>query len=73
MRDWFVRNNGCTPQNPPEPAQGSMTHRVTIYAGCSAWLPGEVWKFFTQFQTSGWNADWTHDVPRPPMTSVDRG
>ncbi|MEU6667999.1 cellulose binding domain-containing protein [Streptomyces sp. NPDC046727] len=81
MRDRFVRNNGCTPQNPPEPAQGSLTHRVTSYAGCSAghpvvwaafdeghiaapqdgatgdsgsrtWLPQEIWKFFTQFQTS---------------------
>ncbi|MDT0478936.1 cellulose binding domain-containing protein [Streptomyces doebereineriae] len=80
MRDTFVRNNGCTPQNPPEPAQGSLTHRVTTYSGCSTghpvawaafdeghiaapqdgapgdsgrtWLPGEVWKFFTQFQTS---------------------
>ncbi|MEW2609876.1 cellulose binding domain-containing protein [Streptomyces sp. NPDC047880] len=81
MRDRFVRNNGCTPQNPPEPAQGSLTHRVTTYSGCStghpvawaafdeghiaapqdgapgdsgrSWLPGEVWKFFTQFQSSG--------------------
>ncbi|MER5373332.1 cellulose binding domain-containing protein [Streptomyces sp. NPDC002553] len=80
LRDRFVRNNGCTPQNPPEPAQGSLTHRVTAYSGCSAghpvawaafdeghiaapqdgapgdsgrtWVPGEVWKFFTQFQTS---------------------
>lgn len=80
LRDRFVRNNGCTPQNPPEPAQGSLTHRVTTYAGCSAghpvawaafdeghiaaprdgapgdsgstWVPQEVWKFFTQFQTS---------------------
>ncbi|MCE0446534.1 hypothetical protein LT493_23435 [Streptomyces tricolor] len=26
MRDRFVGNNGCTPQNPPEPAQGSLTH-----------------------------------------------
>ncbi|MFJ4537177.1 cellulose binding domain-containing protein [Streptomyces tibetensis] len=80
MRDRFVRNNGCAPQNPPEPAQGSLTHRVTTYSGCSAghpvawaafdeghiaapqdgapgdsgrsWLPGEVWKFFTQFQSS---------------------
>ncbi|MFF5369401.1 cellulose binding domain-containing protein [Streptomyces sp. NPDC013187] len=80
MRDRFVRNNGCAPQNPPEPAQGSLTHRVTTYSGCSAghpvawaafdeghiaapqdgapgdsgrsWLPGEVWKFFTQFQGS---------------------
>ncbi|MFF9001141.1 cellulose binding domain-containing protein [Streptomyces achromogenes] len=81
MRDRFVRNNGCTPQNPPEPAQGSLTHRITAYSGCSAghpvvwaafdeghiaapqdgapgdsgsrtWLPQEIWKFFTQFQTS---------------------
>ncbi|MFF9021274.1 cellulose binding domain-containing protein [Streptomyces eurythermus] len=81
MRDRFVRNNGCTAQNPPEPAQGSLTHRVTAYSGCSAghpvvwaafdeghiaapqdgapgdsgsrtWLPQEIWKFFTQFQTS---------------------
>lgn len=81
LRDRFVRNNGCTAQNPPEPAQGSRTHRVTAYSGCSAghpvvwaafdeghiaapqdgaagdsgsrtWVPQEVWKFFTQFQTS---------------------
>jgi poly(3-hydroxybutyrate) depolymerase len=78
LRDRFVRNNGCTAQNPPEPAQGSRTHRITTYSGCSAghpvewaafdeghiaapqdgaggdsgsrtWVPGEVWKFFTQF------------------------
>ncbi|MFF4728656.1 cellulose binding domain-containing protein [Streptomyces mirabilis] len=81
LRDRFVRNNGCTAQNPVEPAQGSLTHRVTAYSGCSAghpvlwaafdeghiaapqdgaagdsgsrtWVPQEVWKFFTQFQTS---------------------
>ncbi|MCQ9133704.1 cellulose binding domain-containing protein [Streptomyces hilarionis] len=81
LRDRFVRNNGCAAQNPPEPAQGSLTHRVTAYTGCSAghpvvwaafdeghiaapqdgapgdsgsrtWLPAEVWKFFSQFQTS---------------------
>ncbi|KUN84294.1 cellulose binding domain-containing protein [Streptomyces griseoruber] len=81
LRDRFVRNNGCTAQNPTEPAQGSLTHRVTTYSGCSAghpvtwaafdeghiaapqdgaagdsgsrtWVPQEVWKFFTQFQTS---------------------
>lgn len=39
MRDKFVRNNGCTAQNPPEPAQGSRTHKVTTYAGCSAGHP----------------------------------
>ncbi|MGN5382271.1 hypothetical protein ACQ4WX_49380 [Streptomyces lasalocidi] len=61
LRDTFVRNNGCTPQNPPEPAQGTLTHRITTYSGCStkhpvewAAAPGpgclaEVWKFFTPF------------------------
>jgi poly(3-hydroxybutyrate) depolymerase len=44
LRDTFVRNNGCTPQNPPEPAQGSLTHIVTTYSGCRtgypvAWAP----------------------------------
>jgi poly(3-hydroxybutyrate) depolymerase len=34
LRDRFVRNNGCTPQNPQEPAQGSLTHIVTYDAGC---------------------------------------
>jgi poly(3-hydroxybutyrate) depolymerase len=33
LRDTFVRNNGCTPQNPPEPAQGSLTHIATAYSG----------------------------------------
>ncbi|MFB9616086.1 alpha/beta hydrolase family esterase, partial [Kutzneria kofuensis] len=81
LRDTFVRANGCTPQNPPEPAQGSLTHIVTTYSGCKAgypvvwaafdgaghdpgpidgctcdgwhtWTSGEVWKFFTQFDSS---------------------
>ncbi len=39
LRDQFVRNNGCTPQNPPEPAQGSLTHIVTYYSGCRAGYP----------------------------------
>ncbi|MBM7075128.1 MULTISPECIES: cellulose binding domain-containing protein [Micromonospora] len=39
LRDRFVRNNGCTPQNPPEPAQGSLTHTVTYYSGCRAGYP----------------------------------
>ncbi|MEU3415272.1 cellulose binding domain-containing protein [Streptomyces sp. NPDC006658] len=47
MRDRFVRNNGCTPQNPPEPAQGSLTHRVTAYSGCSAGHP-VVWAAFDE-------------------------
>lgn len=80
LRDTFVRNNGCTQQNPPEPGQGSLTHVVTAYSGCSTgypvvwaafdgghdpgpidgttgggwqtWTSGEVWKFFTQFDSS---------------------
>ncbi|MEU8373097.1 cellulose binding domain-containing protein [Micromonospora sp. NPDC048894] len=39
LRDRFVRNNGCTPQNPPEPAQGSLTHTITYYSGCRAGYP----------------------------------
>nr|WP_225943861.1 RICIN domain-containing protein [Actinophytocola algeriensis] len=45
MRDRFVGNNGCTPQNPPEPAQGSRTHTTTAYAGCRAGYP-VVWAAF---------------------------
>jgi poly(3-hydroxybutyrate) depolymerase len=81
LRDTFVRNNGCTPQNPPEPAYGSLTHIVTAYSGCKTgypvvwaafdgaghdpgpidgstgdgwhtWTSGEVWKFFSQFDSS---------------------
>jgi poly(3-hydroxybutyrate) depolymerase len=39
LRDTFVRNNGCTAQNPPEPAQGSLTHIITTYSGCRAGYP----------------------------------
>ncbi|MEV6829471.1 RICIN domain-containing protein [Amycolatopsis sp. NPDC051102] len=45
LRDQFVRNNGCTPQNPPEPANGSLTHIVTAYSGCRAGYP-VVWAAF---------------------------
>jgi poly(3-hydroxybutyrate) depolymerase len=45
MRDRFVGNNGCTRQNPPEPAQGSLTHVVTWYSGCKAGYP-VVWGAF---------------------------
>jgi poly(3-hydroxybutyrate) depolymerase len=41
LRDQFVRNNGCTAQNPPEPAQGSLRHIVTAYSGCKPGYP--VW------------------------------
>jgi poly(3-hydroxybutyrate) depolymerase len=39
LRDTFVRNNGCTAQNPPEPARGSLTHITTAYSGCRAGYP----------------------------------
>lgn len=79
LRDTFVRNNGCTAQNPPEPGQGSRSHIVTAYSGCRSgypvvwaafdgghtpapidgggegwqtWTSGEVWRFFTQFQST---------------------
>jgi poly(3-hydroxybutyrate) depolymerase len=39
LRDTFVRNNGCTAQNPPEPPMNSLTHIVTAYAGCRAGYP----------------------------------
>jgi dienelactone hydrolase len=45
MRDRFVGNNGCTPQNPPEPAQGSLTHLATYCNGCRAGYPA-VWGAF---------------------------
>jgi poly(3-hydroxybutyrate) depolymerase len=45
LRDRFVRNNGCTPQNPPEPAAGSRTHITTTYSGCRAGYP-VVWAAF---------------------------
>ncbi|WP_410575325.1 RICIN domain-containing protein [Amycolatopsis sp. cmx-4-61] len=45
LRDQFVRNNGCTPQNPPEPANGSLTHIVTAYSGCKPGYP-VVWAAF---------------------------
>ncbi|MFG3600950.1 cellulose binding domain-containing protein [Micromonospora chersina] len=47
LRDRFVRNNGCAAQNPAEPAQGSLTHRVTTYSGCSAGHP-VVWAAFDE-------------------------
>ncbi|MDD1059951.1 ricin-type beta-trefoil lectin domain protein [Streptomyces cocklensis] len=91
LRDTFVRNNGCTPQNPPEPAYGSLTHIITAYSGCRSgypvvwaafdgaghdpgpidgstgdgwrtWTSGEVWKFFTQFDSS------TPPTSQPPTS-----
>jgi poly(3-hydroxybutyrate) depolymerase len=45
LRDTFVRTNGCTPQNPTEPAYGSLTHIITTYAGCRSGYP-VVWAAF---------------------------
>ncbi|GIJ27207.1 hypothetical protein Vqi01_23690 [Micromonospora qiuiae] len=39
LRDRFVTNNGCTRQNPPEPAVNSRTHITTDYSGCAAGYP----------------------------------
>lgn len=47
LRDRFVRNNGCTAQNPPEPTQGSLSHRTTTYTGCRAGYP-VVWAAFDE-------------------------
>ncbi|WP_086564746.1 RICIN domain-containing protein [Streptomyces africanus] len=45
LRDTFVRNNGCTRQNPPEPGNGSRTHIITTYSGCRSGYP-VVWAAF---------------------------
>jgi poly(3-hydroxybutyrate) depolymerase len=50
IRDTFVRNNGCAAQNPPEPAQGSLTHITTAYAGCRAVFPVQ-WAAFDGHHT----------------------
>ncbi|MEJ2854212.1 MULTISPECIES: ricin-type beta-trefoil lectin domain protein [unclassified Saccharothrix] len=52
LRDTFVRNNGCTPQNAPEPAAGSRTHITTTYSGCRTGYP-VVWAAFDGGHTPG--------------------
>ncbi|WP_374199541.1 lectin [Glycomyces sp. YM15] len=52
LRDRFVANNGCTPQNAPEPASGSRTHIVTSYSGCRAGYPVQ-WAAFDGGHTPG--------------------
>lgn len=52
LRDRFVRNNGCTAQNPREPAAGSRTHIITAYSGCRAGYP-VVWAAFDGGHTPG--------------------
>jgi poly(3-hydroxybutyrate) depolymerase len=39
LRDRYVALNGCTPQNPPEPAAFSGTHTCVSYEGCSEGHP----------------------------------
>ncbi|KAF3391033.1 hypothetical protein DPV78_011170 [Talaromyces pinophilus] len=41
IRDTFVKDNHCTPTNPPAPAAGSGTHIKTEYSGCDSGHP--VW------------------------------
>jgi poly(3-hydroxybutyrate) depolymerase len=61
MRDTFARNNGCTAQNPPDPAAGSGTHTKVVYSGCSAGHP-LVWYAFdgghTPTPTDSGNRTW---------------
>ncbi len=45
LRDRWIRNNGCAPQNAPEPARGSNTHITTTYSGCRTGYP-VVWAPF---------------------------
>jgi poly(3-hydroxybutyrate) depolymerase len=52
LRDTFVKNNGCTPQSPPEPSSGSLTHICTSYQGCSSGHPVE-WCAFDGGHTPG--------------------
>jgi poly(3-hydroxybutyrate) depolymerase len=53
LRDTFVRNNGCTPQSPREPAAGSRApHITTTYAGCRAGFPVQ-WAAFDNGHTPG--------------------
>ncbi|KAK1751518.1 alpha/beta-hydrolase [Echria macrotheca] len=39
IRDQFVANNGCTPQEARSPAVGSGTHTKTVYQGCKEGYP----------------------------------
>ncbi|MFC3897862.1 ricin-type beta-trefoil lectin domain protein [Lentzea rhizosphaerae] len=52
LRDRFVRNNGCTAQNAPEPGPGSRTHIITNYSGCRSGYP-VVWAAFDGGHTPG--------------------
>ena len=83
LRDTFVRNNGCTPQSPREPTQGSLTHITTAYSGCRAGFPVQ-WAAFDgdhtpspvdgSTATSGartWTSAEVEQVPRPVPDADD--
>jgi poly(3-hydroxybutyrate) depolymerase len=52
LLDRFVRNNGCTPQDPPQPMPGSLTHIVTDFSGCRPGYPVQ-WAWFDGGHTPG--------------------
>jgi GH35 family endo-1,4-beta-xylanase/poly(3-hydroxybutyrate) depolymerase len=65
LRDRFVKNNGCTEQNPPEPPMGSGKHIVTAYTGCKPGYPVQ-WGAFDGDHIpnpvdGGANRTWTSD------------
>ncbi|WP_437585242.1 hypothetical protein [Sorangium sp. So ce1000] len=45
IRGRFVKNNGCTSQDRPEPAKGSGMHSCVSYTGCSSGHPTR-WRAF---------------------------
>lgn len=47
LRDTFVANYGCTSQDTPEPAPGSLTHITTAYEGCAEGYPVQ-WAAFDE-------------------------
>jgi poly(3-hydroxybutyrate) depolymerase len=47
QRDRFVTNNGCTPQDTPEPEAGSLSHVTTVYEGCQEGYPVQ-WAAFDE-------------------------
>jgi poly(3-hydroxybutyrate) depolymerase len=59
IRDRFVKNNGCTPKNAPEPTRGSKQRITTVYDGC---------KYPTQFTAF----DGDH-LPLPNDSGTDAG
>lgn len=69
LRDTFVKNNGCTAQNPEEPSAGSRTHVCTKYQGCSSGHPVE-WCAFDGGHTPG-NVDGGGDDGAKTWTKLE--